>query len=90
MKAKNYEFLVAIHEAIEAMLCKRRHIDERLITQFDINFEKHREADNYDEPGDSEHAPYRKEHFFATNIERQIALELGIDWLKYNKKINSL
>jgi hypothetical protein len=90
MKSINHEFLVGIHEAIEAMLCKRRHIDERVITDFDINFEKNRKKGNTDEPGDSPKAPYRKEHFFATTIERLVALELGVDWKKYDDKVNSL
>ena len=90
MKCVNYEFLIAIHEAIEAQLCCVRGIDEKKITAFDKRFENKRKKGNTDEPGDSPKAPYRKEHFFATNIERQIAHELGVDWTKYEQKINSL
>lgn len=85
-----YNVLVALHEAHEALLCKDRGIDERAITQFDIEFEDSRIKGNDDEPGDDPKAPYKKEHFFATNLERMFAAELGVDWNEYDKEINNL
>jgi len=86
----DYTFLVGLHEAIEAYLCLKRGINEEDITKFDIEFEKQREVGNTDEPGDNKYAPYRKEHFFATNIERLIAAELKVDWQDYDDEINKL
>lgn len=86
----DYEFLVAIHELIEAYLAKKRGISEDSITAFDVAFEEARTEDSIDEPGDHPDAPYRKEHFFATSIERLVAAELGVDWTVYEAKINSL
>jgi hypothetical protein len=90
MRNRNYEFLVALHEQVEAMLCIERGICEKEITLFDMKFEANRKDGNTDEPGDDPLAPYRKEHFFATNIERLTAAELGIDWGEYEKAVNSL
>lgn len=86
----DYSFLVAIHEMIEQHLCKKRGITEESITHFDIEFEKNREKGNDDEPGDDPRSPYKREHFFATTIERLVASELGVDWQEYEKEINIL
>lgn len=84
---EDYEFLIGIHETIEAYLCKRRSIKEQDVTNFDIKFgEEGRDG----EPGDAPDAPYRKEHFFATSIERLIAAELGVDWELYDAAVNNL
>lgn len=90
MNNSKYENLVAIHEQIEALLCLERGIDEKKITAFDIKFENNREPGNADEPGDDEKAPYKKEHFFATSIERLMAAELKVDWKKYDEAVNNL
>lgn len=87
-----YELLVAVHELIELSLCYHRDIPEEIITKFDMDFEKAREETSLlqGEPGDAAGCPYRKEHFFATSIERLLAAELGVDWEKYEKTINDL
>lgn len=90
MQNENYEFLVLIHELIEAHLCRQRGISERSITDFDVQFEIARAYDNIDEPGDSPDAPYQKEHQFATKIERQVAEELGVDWEAYDNTVVNL
>lgn len=89
----NREFLIFIHEAIEQYLCKVRNIEDEDICKFDIQFEDDRKKGFHtpdDEPGDDINAPYRKEHFFATNIERQLAHELGVDWADYDKECINL
>ena len=90
MKNWKYELLVAVHELVEQNLCLDRGIDEKDISRFDIRFEKARAKGKHSEdaePGDDPKAPYRKEHFTATNIERILAAELGIDWTKYDKAV---
>ncbi len=86
----DYAFLVAIHELVEVWLCNKRGITDEAVSAFDIEYEKNRPEGDESEPGDHPDAPYRKEHFFATNIERMIALELGLDWEKYSKAVMSL
>jgi hypothetical protein len=70
MGNEDYEFLVAIHEIIEQALCKKRGILNDQIDSFDIEFEKNRKEGDLSEPGDAELCPYKKEHFFATNVQR--------------------
>lgn len=86
----DYAFLVAIHELVEVWLCNKRGITDEAVSSFDIEYEKNRPEGDESEPGDHPDAPYRKEHFFATNIERMIALELGVDWKLYSDKVMSL
>ena len=90
MKNWKYELLVAVHELIEQNLCLDRNIKEEDISAFDIQFEKEREEGKQPddaEPGDDPKAPYRKEHFVSTNIERILAAELGVDWAEYDKAV---
>jgi hypothetical protein len=81
LKNTDYEFLVLIHELIEAHLCASRGISESEITLFDL---AHPEVD---EPGDLSDAPYHAEHTFATHIEHEIAKELKIDWDAYDDAV---
>ena len=90
LENEDYEFLVAIHELIEEHLTRKRGISEDAITAFDVAYEAARTEDSINEPGDHPDAPYRKEHFFATSIERLIAAELGVDWMAYSAKIDNL
>lgn len=85
--------LVALHELVEVCLCKERGIPEQTVDSFDLRYEAERlngEHGPEEEPGDDPASPYRKEHFFATNVERLMAAELGVDWTEYDKTIVSL
>jgi len=84
------ESAVAVHELIEIILCHARGIKQDIVDDFDKNFEANRQEGNTDEPGDDPKAPYRKEHFFATSIERLLCAELDINWKEYEEKINNL
>jgi hypothetical protein len=91
MKDWRYEALVAVHELVEMFLTKARGIEEPHISDFDVKFEQSR-ADGLveGEPGDHPSAPYRREHFFATNLERLFAAELGVDWFEYDRDVDAL
>ena len=78
------EYLVADHELREAMVCKHRNITAEMVDEFDFNWK------GEGEPGDDPLCPCRKEHFFATSIERLTASELEIDWAEYDKQIEGL
>ena len=93
MKNEDYEFLVALHEMIEHYLCRKRGIKEKDIMAFDVKFEAERKKGKHSkdaEPGDDRRAPYRHEHWAATDIEKQIAQELKVDWKKYCKVVSAL
>jgi len=90
MGNEDYSFLVAIHEAIEVWLCRKRGISQEAVDDFDIAYEKKRSEGDVSEPGDHPDAPYRKEHQFATRIERLLAEELGVDWEHYDSTVVNL
>lgn len=79
-----HEFLVGIHEAIEAMLCNQYGISEELVDKWDLN---HLDAKD---PGNIPGCPYYREHLIATIIERMLANELEVDWDKYEEAIENL
>jgi hypothetical protein len=86
-----YVILVAVHEIAEMMLARWRGIPEDAIGAFDMDFERKREEGLVTgEPGDAPDAPYRREHFFATNLERLLAAELGVDWAAYEAHVDAL
>ena len=86
-----YEVLVAVHEIVEMALTRNRNIAEEAITEFDVKFEQDKERQLVTgEAGDNVNAPYRKEHFFATNLERLFAAELGVDWFEYDRYVDAL
>jgi glucosamine 6-phosphate synthetase-like amidotransferase/phosphosugar isomerase protein len=90
MKNEKYEFLVSIHEQIEEILTRLRGIKEEAIKEFDERYEANRPQGDKSEPGSSVHAPYIREHLFATFIEQAIAIELGVNWEDYETTIYNL
>jgi hypothetical protein len=90
MRDRRYEFLVALHELIEAFLCDWRGIPFGKITRFDIEYESRRRHGEPVEPGDSIRAPYRREHQFAERIERIVAHELEVEWSRYSRAVERL
>jgi hypothetical protein len=82
-----YDTLVGIHEVVEAVLCKSRGIREVDVSAFDEEFESNRKPGSNDEPGNDPNAPYFKEHQVATQVERIVSDELGVDWDEYDKAI---
>lgn len=89
----DYEALVALHEQVEFLQCKKRGITTAQVDAFDMQFEKDRAAGLHgedDEPGDDPQAPYRREHFFATNIEALVSGELDVNWQEYEKAVYAL
>ena len=91
MKDWRYEILVAVHEIVELAITRHRGISEERISDFDVAFEQARERNEITgEPGDDPAAPYRNEHFFATNLERLLASELDVDWFEYERYVDGL
>ena len=89
----DYAFLVGLHEMIEQRLCARRGISQEAVDAFDQKFEEERVQGLHgedDEPGDDPRAPYRREHFFATNLEALMCGELGLNFQEYEKAVYAL
>jgi hypothetical protein len=88
-----YEVLVGFHELCEVLICKHLGITQAEVDAFDIKFEADRELGIHtedEEPGDHKDAPYRVQHFIATNCERILALALGVNWADYDNEVVSL
>jgi hypothetical protein len=93
MDKEEYEILVAVHELVEAFLCRRAGVREEDVTAFDIKFEDERAQGLHgptDEPGDDRAAPYYTQHQIATHVERFLCKALSIDWEEYDAAVNSL
>ena len=87
---EDYNFLVALHEMIEAYLCATSGIPEEVVTQFDMEFERQRKEGDVNEPGDSRAAPYHAQHRVASEVERYLSALMHIDWREYESTINGL
>jgi hypothetical protein len=88
-----YERAVILHELFE-LFSVIDSIPLNSIDEFDIAFEalrkKYPKIIGDMEPGDMVSAPYHQAHIYATEIEKMFCTLNGIDWNKYNDKINSL
>ena len=89
MSDHRYEFLVALHELVEALLCKETGVSQAAVDAFDIEYEKHRKPGDDSEPGDAAGAPYRREHVIASVTERLAAELLKVDWNRYGAEVAS-
>jgi hypothetical protein len=78
----DYEFMVGIHEALEAYICLKRGITADMVDDWDMG-----EGKDLEDPGSHPKAPYHKEHMLALKIEQMIARELGVNWKKYENKL---
>jgi len=91
MENPDYEFLIALHEFIESYLLKRRGIDFRVVDEYDEKFEKEKgKSPKNAIAGEQKDCPYRREHIFATKIEKIIAKYLKVNWKKYEKYLDNL
>ena len=93
MEDPRYEVLVALHEFVESFLCDLRGIFEQEITRFDVMFEEERENGFHfdrEEPGNDKRCPYRREHRWATRIERLMAWQMKVSWKEYSEAVNAL
>lgn len=80
-----YEILMAIHEFVEAVLCKQDGVSEQQVDDYDFS---HPEAGDSEE--DMSDAPYLDQHSKALTIERMLCHFLNVNWAMYNnpKKVN--
>jgi hypothetical protein len=82
-----YEALLAMHEAIEAILCRHNGVNEPDVCRFDQEFDKTHTFDV--DAGDEPDAPYVREHCFATGLERVMCAELDVNWKTYDAELAS-
>lgn len=92
-KTPLYQYLVAIHELVEALACCVCGVTQQDVDDFDLEWERRVTgqviaADQ--EPGDSLLAPYHRQHQLASLVERTVAFFLGVDWADYESEITAL
>ena len=78
--------LVLVHELIEVLMCMADGIPQSWVDDFDIQFENWRKQGKVgpnDEPGDHHLAPYKRQHGFASSVERMLGAYLGVNWQAY-------
>jgi len=81
------EFLLSIHETIEAILCRQSGISPEMVDDWDRKWTPH---GSYLEPGADPMAPYHIQHFATETLERQLAAYMQVDWEEYGRKIAAL
>lgn len=86
LRDHQYECLVAIHELVEAVLCRNAGISTATVDDFDLNHQ----SLIYDEPGDDPLSPYHWQHIIASIIERVVAYALRVDWQAYEARTNNV
>lgn len=89
MPDERSEIAVALHELVEAFLCKKAGITAEVVDQFDMNW-KSSILQKYAEPGDDPSAPYHRQHFQAEQIEIEFCTILGLDWDEHCATVDSL
>lgn len=88
MSDPRHESALALHEVFEALLCHFQDVKYQEVDAFDIPYEA--THDKKCNAGDEPDCPYRTQHGFATAAERIFTTALGINWLSYDKEIESL
>jgi hypothetical protein len=77
-------FLVALHEFVEAYLCKKAGVTEEQVDKWDKDH-----PDSID-PGALPGCPYQREHQFALHVEKEMAWFMGVKWLEHEGRIDKL
>jgi len=88
-----YNKAILVHELVEELLTKHNGINEEDILKFDLWVADEVENGRYPvdaEPGEHPQSPYKKEHIFSENVERQIMNFLNIDFKEYDKTVISI
>ncbi|HXI49013.1 MAG TPA: hypothetical protein VNH39_10525 [Steroidobacteraceae bacterium] len=84
------EAAVAVHELVEAILCKADGVAAAAVDAFDRAYEADRPPLDDSEPGDDPTAPYHRQHCFATAVERMLIAALGMPWAEYEQAVEAL
>jgi len=76
---------IAVHELMEAIVCKQQGITAAMVDADDAL----PLTEGYDEHGDMPTVRYHEAHDFAMTIERALAHKLGLDWKVYSDHIDA-
>lgn len=82
--------MLGVHELCEALMCMDQGISFKAIDRWDMAYEKNRKPGDESEPGEHKGCPYRDAHLTALRIEMAMAVELGVDWCAYERRLNEV
>lgn len=83
-KNRKYEWMIAIHEMVERMLCEVNGVSQESVDAFDVSYTQD------SDPGDATRSPYRTEHCYATAVERMLCAAMGLSWKEYDTFLEGL
>lgn len=89
MSDERFELALAVHELVEAILCRHNGVLQSTVDEYDIEFEAKNPQAKI-EAGDQSDCPYAKEHSLASAAERIVSAELGVPWKQYDNELNKL
>ena len=81
------EMAVALHEIVEATLCRVAGITEKEVFDFDQMWNEEQGHLYGEEPGADLRAPYRDQHLKAEEIERLFVEAAGMDWQEHCQNV---
>lgn len=93
MRDQRSVLAVAIHELIEAFMCREGSITDDQVCAHDEMFEKERAEGKHTEvaePGDDIRAIYRHEHQKATDVEMCVCRALDLPWSEHEDIVYGL
>lgn len=79
------EYLIAIHELVEAVFCTLNGVTPKMVDNWDLG--DRWEARGFSEPGADVLAPYHNEHMLAEIVERMLAQFYGLEWRTYGQMV---
>lgn len=82
-----YETALAFHEAFEACLCKNNGVTQKEVDEFDMAFDLAHPNEPDLNAGDEQTAPYRREHNYATIVDRLFIGACQLNWKDYDDEL---
>lgn len=79
MSKPAFTYALTMHELFEALACAINAVSQEAVDAFDMG-----PGADLDEPGDSDLAPYKLEHAWASVVERVFIGSVGEHWLTYD------
>jgi hypothetical protein len=80
---RDYNYLIAVHELVEAILCSVNGISQSLVDDWDFKHPSN-------SPGSLPGCPYKKEHDIATLIEKLLCWAMGRSWENYGNFVDRM
>lgn len=92
MGDRRYEYLTAIHELVEVLLCSVEGITQKEVDKFDVQWKPRSLPDGtkITEAGEDPLAPYHEQHVIAELVERTVAAAMAVHWPSYGTEVDSL